>query len=222
MCELRVVILFRIQKPHAKSKVKEHSVHLERRLKLWQDGNIDVLLHEGRCIQKHLFSSGNQMHDPEKTTRIFSRLMLQGKVNAALRLLSRDENGGVLSLDDLITTGIGQNGEAVQQTTRDVLMEKHPEGKPVPDDSLLDTNSTNHCHDPIIFEQITGEAIKQAALHTHGAAGPSGVDAYAWRRFCSSFQGASTDLCNALAAVAKRLCTANVHADGLAALWPVG
>ena len=45
---------------------------------------------------------------------------------------------------------------------------------------------------------ITGEAIRQAALHTYGAAGPSGVDAYAWHCFCSSFQGASTDLCNAL------------------------
>ena len=30
-------------------------------------------------------------------------------------------------------------------------------------------------------------------------------------------QDASTDLCNALAAVAKRLCTVNVHPDGLAA-----
>ena len=54
-------------------------------------------------------------------------------------------------------------------------------------------------------------------MHTHGAAGPSGVDAYAWRRFCSSFQGASTDICNALAAVARRLCTVNVHPSGLAA-----
>jgi len=47
------------------------------------------------------------------------------------------------------------------------------------------------------LNKITGEAVREAALHTHGAAGPSGVDAYAWRRFCSSFQGASTDLCNA-------------------------
>ena len=206
-----------LQKPHAKSKAKEHTVHLERRLKIWQEGNIDVLLHEGRCIQKHLVSSRNQMPDQKKTARIFSRLMLQGKVNAALRLLSRDDSGGVPSLDDLIPTGIGQNGEVIQQTTRDVLMEKHPEGKPASDDVLLDTSSTNHCHDQIIFEQITGEVIRQAALHTHGAAGPSGVDAHAWRRFCSSFQGASTDLCNALAAVAKRLCTVNVHPDGLAA-----
>ena len=156
------------------------------------------------------------MPDQERTARIFNRLLLQGKVNAALRLLSRDDNGGVLSLDDLIPTGIGQNGEVVQQTTHDILMEKHPEGKPAPDDALLDTSSTKHCHDQIIFEQITGEAIRQAALHTHGAAGPSGVDAHAWCRFCSSFQGASTDLCNALAAVAKRLCTVNIHPDGLA------
>ena len=42
--------------------------------------------------------------------------------------------------------------------------------------------------------------MRQATLHTHVAAGPSGVDAYAWSCFCS-FKGASTDLCNALAKV---------------------
>ena len=44
---------------------------------------------------------------------------------------------------------------------------------------------------------------------------PSGVDAYAWRRFCSSFKSASADLCNALAGVARRLCTARVDPEGL-------
>ena len=129
--------------------------------------------------------------------------MLQGKVNAAMQLVTRDANGGVLSLDDLIPIEIGQNREPIQQTTQDILLEKHPKGKPATDDTLLDVSSINHCHNPIIYQQITGEAIRQASLRTYGAAGPSGVDAYAWRRFCSSFQGASTDLCNALAAVAK-------------------
>ena len=59
--------------------------------------------------------------------------MLQGKVNGALRLLSRCENGGVLSLDDLIPTG---NEETVQRTTRDVLLDKHPDGRPAPDEAL--------------------------------------------------------------------------------------
>ena len=55
-------------------------------------------------------------------------------------------------LDDLIPTGIRQNGKAAQQTTRDILLEKHPKGKLAPDDALPDTSSTDHCHDPIIFE----------------------------------------------------------------------
>ena len=29
--------------------------------------------------------------------------------------------------------------------------------------------------------------IRQAAFYTHGAAGPSGVDAFAWQHLCSSF-----------------------------------
>ena len=55
-------------------------------------------------------------------------------------------------------------------------------------------------HDPIVLQ---------------GAAGPSGVDAYAWRRFYSSFKSASADLCNALAGVARRLCTSRVDPEGL-------
>ena len=69
----------------------------------------------------------------------------------------------------------------------------------------------------LFFERITGEIIKQAAMRTNGSAGLSGVDAYGWRRFCSSFKSASVDLCNALADVAKRLCTTKVNPDGLSA-----
>ena len=54
-------------------------------------------------------------------------------------------------------------------------------------------------------------------MRTNGAAGPSGVDAFGWRRFCSSFKSASTDLCNALASVARRLCTTSVDTDSVTA-----
>jgi hypothetical protein len=73
-------------------------------------------------------------------------------------------------------------------------------------------------HDPIIFERITGEAINMSANNTQIAAGPSAVDAYAWRRFCSSFKSASVNLCNALAGVARRLCTSIVDLQGISAL----
>ena len=52
--------------------------------------------------------------------------------------------------------------------------------------------------------------IRQAAFHTHGAAGPSGVDAFAWQHLCSSFGNASVDLCNALASVARCLATTEI------------
>ena len=51
-----------------------------------------------------------------------------------------------------------------------------------------------------------------------GAAGPSGIDAHGWRRLCTSFKIAAYDLCHALAAIAKRLCTSLVDPKGLSPL----
>ena len=110
------------------------------------------------------------------------------------------------------------DGNTNWQTTRDILIQKHPEGKlPPPETLLTELEGDETCHDPIVFERITGDSIREAANRTHGTAGPSGVDAYAWRRFCSSFKSASIDLCNALGGVARRLCTTSVHPDGISA-----
>ena len=50
-----------------------------------------------------------------------------------------------------------------------------------------------------------------------GAAGPSGLDAAAWKRLCTSFKAASADLCEALASIARRLCSSCVDPCGLSA-----
>ena len=42
------------QKPSSRSKAREHALHLEWHLKLWLDGKLDDLLHEGRTIQRQL------------------------------------------------------------------------------------------------------------------------------------------------------------------------
>lgn len=44
------------------------------------------------------------------------------------------------------------------------------------------------------------------SFHTHGAASPSGVDAYAWQRLCSTFGSASVTVCNGLVSIAHRHC----------------
>ena len=54
-------------------------------------------------------------------------------------------------------------------------------------------------------------------MHTQGAAGPSGLDAQAWRCMCSSLKSASTSLCTALADVGKRRATSLVHPEALTA-----
>ena len=166
--------------------------NLEQQLLLWKSGNITALLHEGRCIQGHIPSPVSTKQDMEKNARVFSRLMFKSKVIAALHYTSGDVKGGVLSLDDLIPINEA-NIQPSHQSTRSILMEKHPVGRSARPDILLSPESDS-THDLVLFEQITGEAIKQAVFRTRGAAGPSGVDAYLWRRLCSSFKRASNDL----------------------------
>ena len=66
--------------------------------------------------------------------------------------------------------------------------------------------------------RIDASSIRSAALHTKGAAGPSGIDAPCWRRLCSSFKSASHDLCHSMALLARRLCVTFVDPKGLSAL----
>ena len=70
---------------------------------------------------------------------------------------------------------------------------------------------------PVYFDRITGSLIRLIALHVDGAAGPSNLDAHGWRHICSSYHGASADICNALASLARRLCTDYVDPAGLTA-----
>ena len=100
---------------------------------------------------------------------------------------------------------------------RDVLKEKYPKGQPVVQDSLLVEEDGPLAPHPVIFDSITGNSIRITALRTVWGAGPSGIDAAAWRRLCCSFHAASKSLCNALAAVARRIATVYVDLEGLAA-----
>ena len=105
-----------------------------------------------------------------------------------LRLLSQGETfTGVLPLSAQVRDGA---------TVLDVLKEKHPESQPAHENALLCVQNENPDFHPIAFNQITPEAVRRAVLRTEGAAGPSGVDTLGWRRLCTSFRGASSDLCS--------------------------
>ena len=60
-----------------------------------------------------------------------------------------------------------------------------------------------------IYQQINGEMVRNAALQTKGSGGPSGVHAKGLRQILASesFKKSGTDLCAAIAAITRRLCT---------------
>lgn len=103
------------------------------------------------------------------------------------------------------------------RSVQDILKEKHPVAAPATPCTLLDNEDDPEPVNLILFDELNAETILQSALHTQGSAGPSGLDAQAWRRMCSSFKSASTNLCAALANVGKRIATTAVHPDGLTA-----
>ena len=71
-------------------------MHLERRLKHWVDGDVEGLLGEGCTIQHGLNSQhSHRQQSPEHTARVFAKM----KVRTALRVISEDNSGGLLSLD---------------------------------------------------------------------------------------------------------------------------
>ena len=203
-----------LQKPNAKSKAKEHTSHLERRLKLWLDGKLDELLYEGRTIQQRLTRRmPPQQKSDDQTARTFAKLMMEGKVRAALRLVTEGNNGGPLPLHHPVNTCDPNS----THTVYDTLLEKHLPKRPAKRSAILTPTRPPDQPHPVLFDGIDGEIVRDTILKMDGAAGPSGLDAASWKRLCTSFKGASTDLCESLAATARRLCSSYVDPHGLSA-----
>ena len=210
-----VACILLLQKPHMASKARDHAAALERRLRAWNAGDVDGLLREGRAIQAHLPGpqSDQSAGKDGRVMQIFSRLVFAGKIHAALRYLSDNQGNGILSLDEVSGPD--------DQKVRDLLREKHPPPGEVYREAVLTAENEHFQHPPpvhdVLFESITGDTIRAAALRTQGSAGPSGVDSAGWRRMLTSFHRASSDLCVAVAAMARRLCTSYIDPSVMSA-----
>ena len=159
---------------------------------MWKRGEIDALVREGAVIQNRLTKTKQK---PLHHAQVFTRLMLQGKVGAALRWIS-DKNRGTVN----ITT------EVFHQ-----LKSKHPQSMEVQDNSLL--FGPTYKVETVIYNSIDGKTIEKAARSMNGSAGPSGVDGEAWKRLLCSKSGGKTSeaLCDSIANIVRRL--ASEHVD---------
>ena len=88
--------------------------------------------------------------------------MFLGKVNAALKLLSKENLSGLVPINDQIINDQDQD------------QEKHPMAQPKFDDLLLQGPVLNAHH--LTFETIDAELIQKMAAKTKGSSGPSQLD----------------------------------------------
>ena len=190
-----------LQKPSPQSKAKLHVEKLEHRLSLWKEGNIEDILLESRLIQKHL--KNFKSRTPEDSARCFAKLMWHGKISAALKMLSKDYDNGILKVDDNVMNELKLN---------------HPEPAEIKEECLLygPINKTPNSY----FDEIDKQMIAKATRLTKGSGGPSQLDAEQYRHIILStnFKKESKELREKVAILAKRLATTMVDPSSIEAL----
>ena len=178
-----------LQKPSRKSKAKDHTNYLTKRLEWWKAGNISAIIHEGREIQKRLIAA--KRNSAENTDKIFTRLMLHGKVAAALRW-------------------IGNSKTSVRECdyeTIEILKSLHPEAAETSNVAML--RGPVDKVESVIFDSIDADMIQRVIKHISGAAGPSGADAELWLHILCTKQlkKKPLELCETIAECAKKMAT---------------
>ena len=139
-------------------------------MKMWNEGKLMEIWKEGSIIQKKMM-----LHNPTRTkqdiSRIFSKLMFQGKVSAALKFLDKNSENAVLKpTEDVINK----------------LKELHPEQADILPGTLI--QGPIQPSSPAYFNNITEMEILRAASRTKGSGGPSLMDASQWKRILCSAQ----------------------------------
>ena len=178
-----------LQKPSVTSKSKEHSAAIERRLALWREGDLNLLKKELRFIRDR-FVTSKKTRTTDDISRVFARLVLQGKLSAAIKFLDKDSSSGLLDLSPEVLEGLKEN---------------HPPASKIEDECLL--NGPVDQLPPNIFDLINEQMIYDAALRTKSSAGPSGMDAELYRIIlCSkNFSGEGKTLMEEISTMTRRI-----------------
>ena len=190
-----------LQKPSRNSKAKDHTKKLEYKLNLWQEGNISEIIKDNRTIQRKLPNIANRTS--EDSARSFAKLIWNGKVHAALKMLTKDYENGVLKVDDVIYNE---------------LQKKHPKPAGIKEESLL--------HGPIdkvlpsYFDNIDESLIASATRKTKGSGGPSQLDSDQYHHILLSkkFKKEGKELREQIANLTRKIASEIVDPSSIEAL----
>ena len=121
-----------------------------------------------RFIQRK-FVNSKKARAVEDISKVFAKLVLQGKLSAAIKLLENESSSGLLDLSPEVLEG---------------LKDKHPEAADITFESLL--HGPIEYIPPSVFDMINEEIIYNATTTTKGSAGPSGMNSELYRRILCS------------------------------------
>ena len=126
------------------------------------------MLKEVRFIQGR-FVNSKKARTVDDISKVFAKLVFQGKLSAAMKLLDSESSTGLLNLTLEFLEG---------------LKEKHPEAADIADESLL--YGPIDYISPGVFDLIEDKMIFNATTKTKDSAEPSGMDAELCRRILCS------------------------------------
>ena len=190
-----------LQKPSQNSKSKDHLRALERRLELWESGEVMELLKEGDTIQKNMKAT-NKTTSINAISKKFTSEMRKGNIHNAMKLLTNNMKNGVLPLN---------------KKTLEQLKQKHPQRCDADLEIMLPDKPEEIL--PVKFDSIDAENVRKAALKTRCGAGQSGLDADGWKMIFTSnqFGDSIDDLRKIFIEVTKKLCTVENNSTSLEA-----
>jgi hypothetical protein len=167
---------------------------------MWKEGKVKELLSEGAEIQKRLKSSKKR---EEALARGFTRLMMEGKVREALKLVNADTD----------VCGVHDMSDAVKRT----LEEKHPAAEQAQAE-VLDPGDVRRVEN-VVFEGIDASAVQQAAKRTSGSGGPTKITTDMWKNLLCGTGKQSDELADQIAIMARRICTEDIQYEKLDLHW---
>jgi hypothetical protein len=119
----QMVILQRSKEVSGAGNIKRR---LTRRMDAWEKGKFDMLVQDTERTALAQLAKARGDSTPEQRAKTYARLVLQGKLRAAVRWITEREMGGILQPDE--------RDAKTGDTVLEVLESKHPDAK-IPDAS---------------------------------------------------------------------------------------
>lgn len=100
-------------------------------------------------------SRGNVPEHAEMLTSAykFGKLMMEGKIRAALRLIADDNNSGPLCLDSMVESGESVNPETVREA-----LKKYPPGQTRKKSAIFSPSTPVTQSHPVLFDRTDAQA----------------------------------------------------------------